>query len=245
MKIPIVVSLLITIYSTLYHCYGQNSITLPVSEKPKINVIGVGTVTTFPDAAQITISLRFVKPALRDAINENQKVAAQVLAILKNYVPDTNEIKVSLISTSKLMKYDNGLKKEVFTGFESSQKIIFTLKDLTQIQVFTEEILKTRIYEIERVSYFHTRAADFVKEAQGLAVTDALETTRRLAEAGNISPGKIIFLQTSNSPAQALNQTVNSYHFQTFNKGMGGEGVTSGGQLITYTVQVSMFTEIQ
>ncbi len=234
----IVVSALITAASA----FAQGP--LPIEARPKINVIGVGTTTAFPNAAQITIALKFVKPTLREAVSDNQKTAAAVLNIIKKYVADTLEIKTSLIATDKSMRYDNALKKEVFVGFESSQKIIFTLKDLTAMQDFTEEVLKTKIYEIERVSYFHTDAAAFVKKAQELAVADALETTQRLAKSANIRLGAILLIQTNTSPANAVNNTVNSSSFQTFNKGMGGQGVSSSGQLINYTVQVTMFTEI-
>lgn len=52
-----------------------------VDEMPKISVVGVGTVTAFPNSAQITIALNFKKPTLREAVNENQKTASEVLAI--------------------------------------------------------------------------------------------------------------------------------------------------------------------
>ncbi len=227
------------------NAFGQIDTKATVDEMPKISVVGVGTVTAFPNAAQITIALNFKKPTLREAVNENQKTASEVLAIIKKYVSDTTEIKVSLISTDKTMRFDNTLKKEVFVGFESSQRIIFTLKNLTAMQDFTEEVLKTKIYEIEKITYFHTDAANFIKQAQEIAVNDAVETTQRLAKAGNIKLGKIIYMQTNTSPTNAINNTVNSYNFKTFNKGMGGPGVSSSGQLINFTVNVTMFTQIE
>ncbi|MFN8438551.1 MAG: SIMPL domain-containing protein [Cytophagales bacterium] len=239
---------LITFFTLITLCdfcvFGQTSQNVTVADVPKISVVGVGTVTVFPNAAQITIALKFVKPTLREAINDNQKTASEVLTIVKKFVIDTTGIKVSLISTDKSMRYDNTLKKEVFVGFESTQKIIFTLKDLSAMQDFTEQVLKTKIYEIEKVAYFHTDAANYIKQAQEIAVTDAIETTQRLAKASAIKLGKIIYLQTNASPANAINNTVNSYNFQTFNKGMGGQGVSSSGQLINFTVNVTMFTQI-
>ncbi len=229
---------------TTLNAVGQIDQKGTVADVPKINVVGVGTVTAFPNAAQITIALKFIKPTLREAINDNQKTASDVLTIIKKYVSDTTEIKVSLISTDKSMRYDNTLKKDVFVGFESTQKIIFTLKNLTAMQDFTEEVLKTKIYEIEKVAYFHTDAANYIRQAQEIAVSDAMETTQRLAKAGNIKLGKIIYMQTNTSPTNAINNTVNSYNFQTFNKGMGGQGVSSSGQLINFTVNVTMFTQI-
>lgn len=230
---------------TSFHALAQADQKVAIPDVPKISVVGVGTVTAFPNAAQITIVVRFTKPTLREAVTENQKTSAEVLSIIRKYVTDTNEIKVSLITTDKAMRYDNATKKDVFVGFESSQNIIFTLKDLTAMQNFTEAILKTKIYEIAKVAYFHTDGAAFVKQAQEIAVADAMETTQRLARSGNIKLGGVIYMQTNSSPANAINNTVNSYSFQTFSKGMGGEGVSSSGQLINFTVNVTMYTKIE
>ena len=215
------------------------------SDKPKINVVGVGNVSTFPNAAQITLSLRFVKPTLREAVNENQKTAKEVLTVVKKFAKDTTEIKVSLIATDKKMQWSNTAKKEIFVGFESSQRIIFTLNDLSAMQDFTENILKTRIYEIETVSYFHTDGAEFIKQAQELAVKDAKETTVRLAKASGTTLSKITYLQTNSSPVNGANNKIHSESFQTYGKGMGGEGVSSSGQLLNYIVQVTMHTDIE
>ncbi len=220
--------------------FSQNAI----NDDNTVSVVGVGTKSTFPNAAHITIAVRFVKPALRDAMNETQKTSKDVLAIIKKYVSDTTDIKVSLIYTDKEFKYDNAQKKEVFVGFESNQKIIFTLKDIKRMQDFTEEILKTKIYEIEKVGYFHTEAATFMKQAQELAVADAIETTERLARAAKLKVGKITYLKSTNSPVNAINMSVNSGNLQTYNKSMGGEGVSASGQLLNYTANVNMNTKI-
>ena len=94
------------------------------NNKPKVSSIGLGTVTAFPNAAELTISFRHVKPTLRDAINENQKTSDEVLKIIKGFVKDTLDVKTSLIATDKSMVWDNKLKREVFVGFVSTQKII-------------------------------------------------------------------------------------------------------------------------
>ena len=112
------------------------------------------------------------------------------------------------------------------------------------MQNFTEEILKTRIYEIETVSYFHTDGASFVKQAQELAIADAIETSKRLAKAANVKLGNIIYIETQSSPANAVNNRADSEQFQAFNKSMGGEGVSSSGQLLSFNAQVNVYTQI-
>jgi uncharacterized protein YggE len=233
-------TLLCSLFFIISTAIGQTS----TVEAPKISAAGVGMVSAFPNAAQITLALRFTKPTLREAVNENQQTAKQVLAVVKKYVVDTTTVKVSLIATDKSMKWNNALKKDVFVGFESSQKIIFTLTDLKAMQNFTEDILKTRIYEIETVSYFHTDGASFVKQAQELAVADAIETSKRIAKAANVKLGSIIYIETQSSPANAVNNRAESERFQTYNKSMGGEGVSSSGQLLNFVADVNVYTKI-
>lgn len=216
-----------------------------LQDRTKISVVGTGSTSTFPNAAHITLVIRFVKPTLRESLDDTQKTERAVRAIIQKYIVDTFDIRTSLIATDKSFKWSESQKKDIFVGFESYQKVIFTLRDLGQMQKLTEELLKTRINEIERVAYFHTDAANFYKRAQDLAVVDARETTERLAKAANIKLGKIYYMQTSGSPNSALNTTLNSQSFQTYNKGMGGQGITSSGQLIHYNVNVTMYTEIE
>jgi len=241
MKPTITLLSLFLFFSTLSG-YGQRNATTA----PKIVVTGVGTVSAFPNAAKITLALKFTKPTLKEAITENKAAAKQVLAVVKGFVTDTTAIKVSLIATDKVMRWNAQLKKDVFVGFESGQKIIFTLNDLNAMQDFTEKIMKTRIYEIERVSYFHTQGEDFVKQAQEFAVADAIETTKRLAKASGTTLGSIAFIQTSSSPSDAEDATEDSYNLHTYNKGLEvSGGVGSSGQLLNFTAKVAVHTLLE
>ncbi len=214
------------------------------NNKPKINAVGVGTVTAFPNACQITIAFNHLKPTLREAINENQKTTEQVVRIVRKYVADSLDIKTSLIATNKSTRWDDKLNKEVFLGFTSSQKLIFTLKDIKRMQDFTEELLVTKFNKIEKISYFNTEASDYLKKAQELAVHDAIETTQRLAKASEVRTGPVIYLQSNKSPNDNTGNRVETYQFETYGKGMGGKGVSSSGELINYVVSVTMYTEI-
>lgn len=214
------------------------------NNRAKISAIGMGNVTVFPNACQITISFSHVKPTLREAINENQKTTNDVLKIVRKYVADTLDIKTSLIATNKATRWDQKQEKEVFIGFASSQKLIFILKDLKRLQDFTEELMQTKFNKIEKISYFHTDANEYLKKAQELAVIDAMDTTKRLAKASEVKTGSVIYIQSSKSPNDSSGTRVESTPFEAYGKGMGGKGVSSSGDLINYTVSVTMYTEI-
>jgi len=111
------------------------------------------------------------------------------------------------------------------------------------MQDFTEDLLKTKFNKIERISYFNTNAEKYIKKAEELAILDAIETTKRLCNVSGIKYGKIIYVETSKSPNDKSNRE-ETYEFETYGKGMGGRGVSSSGELIKYSVEVKVYTEI-
>jgi uncharacterized protein len=217
---------------------------LEIPDKPIISVVGFGSVSVFPNAAQLVISLNHLKPTLREAVNENQSTTKQIVEIIKKYLTDTSSIKTSFISTSKRVEWNEKTNRDVFIGFVSSQKIIFTLKHLAKMQEFTEDLLLTKFQKIEKISYFHTDAIEFLKKAQGNAVIDAIETSERLAKVSNLKIGKVVYLQTDKSPTDIGGKAENTYDFDGWGKAMGGRGVSSSGELINYSVSVTLHTEI-
>lgn len=208
-----------------------------------IQVNGLGKTAAFPNAAIITIHLEHVKPTLREAVSENQKTTDAVKNCIKKHVKDTSDIKISLIATNKSYKWDTKTSKEIFVGFESSQKIIFTLLDLNKMQEVTEELLKTKFNKIQTISYFNTHSEELLKQAQDLAVKDAIAITKRLATSANIKTGGIKKMSTNTSANEEKFNTEQN-EFETYGKAMGGRGVSSSGQLINYVVRVYLETEI-
>jgi uncharacterized protein YggE len=230
---------------TTLNAVGQIEPHVTIADVPKILVGGVGTVTAFPNAAQITIVSNLIKPTINEVINSNQEPISQVLAIIKIYISDTTEIKISPISTGEsTLEYDNKIKKNVLVGYKPNQKIIITLKNLTMVQNLYEEVLKTEYYQIEEIVYYHTDAANLVKQALEIAVKDAVVTTQGLAKAGNIKLGKIIYMQSNTIPFNGTQERLNSNLTGILYGGIGIQSVRSTNQLITFKVYVTMYTQI-
>lgn len=70
-----------------------------------------------------------------------------------------------------------------------------------------------------------------------------METTERLAKTARIKLGKIILVEMHNSSPEALGNS-ETYQLQTFSKSTGGRVVAASGQIITYSAQVTMYTQI-
>lgn len=225
-------------------CISVNPIIAQTNQPKQIEVIGYGAVSVFPNAASITLKIKFTRPTLREAVNETQKTETEVLKIIHDYVSDSSEIMIGFISTDKSYSWNTKLQKDIFNGFESQMNIVFPLKQLSRMEKFTEAILKTRIQEIEGISYYNTDADIHFKKAQDLAIKDALESINRIALISNVKIGNIININTDSSPNLAKSISSNTSTFNTYGKGMGGRGVSASGQLIIYNTKINILSEI-
>jgi hypothetical protein len=52
-------------------------------------------------------------------------------------------------------------------------------------------------------------------------------------------------METNSSPTEGSENSGRSYNFRAYGKSMGGEGVSSSGQLIHYSATVEMHTLIE
>ena len=225
-------------------CISVSPLIAQTNQPKQIEVIGYGAVSVFPNAASITLKIKFTRPTLREAVNETQKTETEVLKIIRDYVSDSSEIMIGFISTDKSYSWNTKLQKDIFNGFESQMNIVFPLKNLSRMEKFTEAILKTRIQEIEGISYYNTDADVHFKKAQDLAIKDALESITRIALISNVKVGNIININTDSSPNLAKSISSNTSTFNTYGKGMGGRGVSASGQVITYSTKINILSEI-
>src|SRR3712207_5343311 len=123
-----------TLLISLFSCSENN-------QQKTINVTGQAKMKVVPDMVELSLRAYSVKPAMKDAVTETQAAVSQIIAVCRKYVVDPADIKVSSISTNKSYDYRNG--KEQFVGYDALQVLDVTLKDISKIEQFTEELLAT------------------------------------------------------------------------------------------------------
>ena len=105
----------------------------------------------------------------------------QVLAVSKRYAPGRDDVRVSSTSSNKEFTYVKN--KEVFPGFNSKQSVTVRINDLRQLSPYLEELLATPISRIKDLSYGHSQADSLRREADVLALDDAVKTADKLCAA--------------------------------------------------------------
>lgn len=199
----------------------------------QVRSVGYGTVTVYPNYAELTVDIDFTRPKLKDAVAEVQTVVDQVLTLSKRYAPAPNNVRVSSTSSNKEFGYVKG--KEVFTGFKSTQSVTVRIDDLRQLSPYLEELLATRISRIKDLSYGHNLADSLRREADVLALGDAVKTADKMCAALHVRRGQVLEASDSSSPESNSGSWGRpNANMELYSKAFGGRGFKMSPELLRF-----------
>ncbi len=201
----------------------------------KIQVTGQATMKVVPDMVELSLKAFTVKPAMKDAVIETQSAISQILAICHKYIRQEEDIKVSSVATNKDYEYNGN--REVFKGYSAQQVLDVRLRDIGEIEKFTEELLATKISSIENIRYNHSKADSIQRVVNLLALNDAKKTAEKMCEQMNLSLGKTIFL--SNYPPggerrESMESGGNNFELNLYSKRFGGRGFKMSSEILEF-----------
>jgi uncharacterized protein len=205
------------------------------SVSDKIQVTGQATMKVVPDIVELTLKAYNVRPAMKDAVAETQAAIDQILVVCHKYIHDNEDIKVSNVATNK--NYDYSRNREIFNGYSAQQVLEVRLKNIRQIEKFTEDLLATKITSIDCIRYDHSRADSIQRVINLLALTDARKTAENMCEKMNVTLGKTIYL--SNYPPggaqmSRMHSDGNEYELNLYSKSFGGRGFKMTAEILEF-----------
>lgn len=219
----------------------------PTATTPRqVHSVGYGHVTVYPNYAELTVDAAFTRPRLKDAVTEVQRVVDQVLAVSKRYAPGRDEVRVSSTSSNKEFSYVKD--KQVFTGFNSTQSVTVRINDLRQLSPYLEELLATPISRIRDLSYGHSQADSLRREADVLALADAVKTADKMCAALHVRRGAVLEVSDNSSP-ESSNGNGNGYRppadIELYSKSFGGRGFKMSPELLRFDSQCSLASALE
>jgi uncharacterized protein len=205
------------------------------STQSKIQVTGQATLKVVPDMVELSLKAYNLRPAMKDAVAETQIAINQILAVCRKYIHLEEDIKVSNVATNKDYEYERN--RQVFKGYSAQQVLEVRLKDITQIEKFTEDLLATKISAIEDIRYNHSKADSIQRVVNLLALTDAKKTAEKMCEQMNVHIGKTIFL-SNYPPGGELPNTTRSnqgeYEINLYSKCIVGRGFKMTSEILEF-----------
>ena len=204
-------------------------------KKDHINVTGHASVKVIPDMVEVSLRADNVRPAMKDAVAQTQSDVNEILTVCKKYITDPADIKVSTISTNKSYDYQNN--REVFTGYSATQVLEVSLKNISRIEQFTEELLGTRISRIDQIRYDHTKSDSIMREVNLLALEDARKTAEKMCGKMNVSLGKLAYLsnfEPSRNIKTGMRYSGHDYEMNLYNKSFGGRSFKMTAEILQF-----------
>jgi uncharacterized protein YggE len=221
--------LLISAVSTiLFSCQEK-------ANPPSVSVTGAASVRVVPDMVQLSLKADNTRPAMKLSVSQTQEDIEAIIAVCKKYVSRPDDIRVSNISTNKDYEYRNN--REIFTGYNATQVLEVTLRDITRLQAFTEELLATRISRIDNINYNHTKADSIQRAVSLLALEDAKRTAEKMCDKMQVKLGSIDYLSNFEGGDRPARHTSESpeYSMNLYSKSFAGTGFRITPEILEFT----------
>ncbi len=159
---------------------------------PTVSVSGHGSVNVPPDTASVNIGVDVIKPTLGEA---QETATAQATAVIEAFeaagiAPE--DIQTDYFSVNILRDYSENADPTEITGFEIINQLRVTVRDTDQLGELLDAAVNAGANSIYGVQFFVDDPRPFSGEARTLAVEDATDKARQLAEATGMELGRVV-----------------------------------------------------
>jgi uncharacterized protein len=205
------------------------------SQTATITVNGVGNVSMTPDTASVTLGVTVVDKRLKDA---QAKANAQMQAVIDEIKADgvdEKDIQTSNFSVNVNQSYDNNGNPGEVTGYTVNNQVNVTVRNLSKLGSLLDDVVQKGANSIWGINFYVNDQTDAAKQARTLAVQDATQHAKEIAEAAGGSLGKIISIDETSSPSP-----VNvAYDQVSQGAGKAAAPIQTGSAIVTATMTIT------
>lgn len=171
----------------------------PRARVDRATLTGYGEVEAEPDQAILRITVKALRNSLAEAKREADRRYESVVGVLDN--ADIPDKQIKVVSLSMQPRYEWTLNKQVYKGEEVSRGLSITLNDLDKIGPVMQALVENGVSTVDGISTgFQDRSA-LLKQALGVATSDAKDKAKYLSEQLDRRLGKAIEIIEQNSGA--------------------------------------------
>lgn len=171
-------------------------------DKNIIKVMGEGVVNVNPDVAEVTVGVITENINLEAAQKENADTSKKVIDALFDMGINRDDMQTADYTVS--IKYDYVDGKQVFRGYEVSNTIRVSVREISTVGEVIDTAVKNGANYIGNINFINTNAAKYYDTALQLAVVDAqnkaVAITDKLKSKINIVPIRVEERSVASSP---------------------------------------------
>jgi uncharacterized protein YggE len=166
-----------------------------------ISIVGTAQLKAKPDIAVIKLEVESLQKKSIDAKRDVDGRVNNFLDGLVKFNIDEENVSASSITTQPTYSYSNNGKQEL-DGYTANRNIKVTLNDIKRLNAFMDFALSVKIDEISSIE-LKSSQADFLKdEVNALAVKNAKENGKSLANAFDAKLGEIYSINSTSNQSR-------------------------------------------
>ncbi|MDR5590604.1 SIMPL domain-containing protein [Christiangramia sp. SM2212] len=157
------------------------------SNRSIVNVTGEGVVKVEPDEVLIKSRIEHEGNSAAEVKRQNDEVVDKVIKYLKSQNIDEKDIKTEYVNLNKRYDYNDKTYSYV-----ANQAISISLRDLKDYEKIMKGLLENGLNRIDGIQFKSSEMERYEKEARKLAVLDAQNRARELAQPLGQDIGKAV-----------------------------------------------------
>lgn len=157
-----------------------------------ISVMGVGSVTSVPDIADVRLGVSTDARTARDALSKNSLSMKAVLDILKAEGILENDIQTQNLSLHPSFENRTPGKPPTVVGYTAQNTVAITVRELNNLGRVLDQVSEAGSNLIQSIQFGRNSTENLMNEARKLAVLDARSKAELYAKSAGIEVGKVI-----------------------------------------------------
>lgn len=183
-------------------CEDQ-TIILPGDQQNQIYVSGTATIKAMPDIATIQIGVQTFHENVEEAVAENNRKAADIIAAMRQQGVAEKDIQTSRFNIYPQRDYKNNRPDRII-GFQVDNTISATVRDLDAIGKVLQATIDAGANNINGLNFSVDDPTSLRDEARAEAIKDARRRADVMAEAAGIEVGKVISITETSYPGPII-----------------------------------------
>lgn len=166
----------------------------PSARRPTLTAMGEARVTATPDIANFSTGVVSAAKTAGEALAENTKAVAEVIAAVKAAGVESRDISTSGFSVMPQyaqVKRD-GAEAQRIVGYEVRNSVSVRLRDLTKLGTLLDEVVTKGSNQIGGISFDLADPSKLEEQARAAAVKDARRQAEIMAEAGGVRITRVL-----------------------------------------------------
>jgi uncharacterized protein YggE len=215
--------------STLF--FASLAVAQPPAPIPHVSAQGTGEIQATPDIAKLSVESVNNDGSPLDAAKDTRKDMATIVAAARRFVRNPNDLLTTRLAVNPVYEWVEGKRK--FRGYDASQTLEITLRDVSKVDSLIAELLKTNLTTLGNLEFRHSKSDSLHREALAVATRDARDNAFKICGSLGLTCDEIMSVRmsgTGQGPMPLANQ------FRMAKADGGGMPVQMG--VLTFTAMV-------